>query len=121
MIVAISAVGKNKNDNLDGRFGRCECFHIIDTEKSNLRIMSNKGAASGGGAGIAAASQLIEEGVDVIITGSLGPNAYELVEKSGIKAYSCDMVPVQEAVKMLEKNLLTPIKKAGVAHHGISG
>lgn len=37
-------------------------------------------------AGIAAANQVIEENVSAIITGNLGPNAFELIEKGRNKS-----------------------------------
>ncbi|MHB8131802.1 MAG: NifB/NifX family molybdenum-iron cluster-binding protein [Mobilitalea sp.] len=119
MKIVVSATGKNKESNLDKRFGRCEYFQIFDMETKEMKVLVNDGAKSSGGAGIAAASQVIEEGVDVIITGNLGPNAYELVEKAGIKAYSCDVVPVLDAIEMFQKKQLSEINIAGNAHHGL--
>jgi len=118
MKIVVSATGKNAESNLDKRFGRCDYFQIFDMETKEMKVLENEGAKSSGGAGIAAASQVIEEGVDVIITGNLGPNAYELVEKAGIKAYSCDILPVLKAIEMFEKKQLTEISVAGNAHHG---
>ena len=62
---------------------------------------------------------VIEEKVDIVITGNLGPNAYELVEKAGIKAYSCEVVMVSEAVELFQKDTLQSISSAGNAHHGM--
>jgi predicted Fe-Mo cluster-binding NifX family protein len=119
MKIVISSSGKNKDSALDKRFGRCEYFQIFDMDTKEFNVLSNDGAASSGGAGIAAASQVIEEGVDVVITGNLGPNAFELLEKAGIKAYSCEAVPVSESIEMFQKNQLSEIGAAGNAHHGI--
>lgn len=119
MKIVVSATGKNKESNLDKRFGRCDYFQIYDLETKEFKVLENEGAKSSGGAGIAAASQVIEEGVDVIITGNLGPNAYELVEKAGIKAYSCEVLSIVEAIEMYQKKQLTEISVAGNAHHGV--
>lgn len=119
MKIAVSATGKNKDSHLERRFGRCDYFIIYDTETGDYNAISNKGASSGGGAGIAAASQVIEEDVSVVITGNLGPNAFELIEKAGIKAYSCEALPVDKAVDLLQNNKLSVISTAGNAHHGL--
>ncbi|RDU21805.1 NifB/NifX family molybdenum-iron cluster-binding protein [Anaerosacchariphilus polymeriproducens] len=119
MKIVISATGSSKECLLDRRFGRCEIFQIYDSEKEQYTAIQNKGATAGGGAGIAAAGQIIDEKVDVIITGNLGPNAYELLEKEGIKAYTCEAVMVSEAVDMFQKNQLAEINTAGNAHHGM--
>jgi predicted Fe-Mo cluster-binding NifX family protein len=119
MKIAVSAAGQNKESILDRRFGRCDYFLICDTESGEFKSIRNNGVSSGGGAGIAAASQVIEENVSVIITGNLGPNAFELVEKAGIKAYSCEALPVFRAVEMFQKSGLSEINAAGNAHNGM--
>jgi len=119
MKIAISAEGQNRESLLDRRFGRCDYFLIYDTDTGEFKPIGNNGASSGGGAGIAAASQVLEENVAAIITGNLGPNAFELVEKAGIKAYSCEVLPVFEVVEMFQKNQLSEINVAGNAHHGM--
>ena len=119
MKIAVSATGQNKESQLDRRFGRCEYFLIYDTETEEFKAIGNNGVSSGGGAGIAAASQVIEENVSVIITGNLGSNAFELVEKARITAYSCEALPVFRAVEMFQKNQLSEINTAGNAHHGM--
>jgi predicted Fe-Mo cluster-binding NifX family protein len=119
MKIVISAMGKEKESILDRRFGRCEYFQIFDTETSEFKVVTNKAVNANGGAGIAAANQVIDEGANVLITGNLGPNAYELIEKAGIDAYSCASVPVLQAIEMYQNNQLESIKAAGRAHHGM--
>jgi predicted Fe-Mo cluster-binding NifX family protein len=118
MKIAVSAAGRNNDSVLDKRFGRCEYFQIIDMNTNETKVLSNNGASSSGGAGIAAASQVIEEKADILITGNLGPNAFELIEKAGIKPYSCEKIPISEAVEMFQQNKLEAISISGNAHHG---
>lgn len=120
MKIAISSADKNKESLLDRRFGRCDYFLIFDTETEDFKAISNNGVASGGGAGIAAASQVIEEKITAIITGNLGPNAFELLQKAGIKAYSCEELPVLKAIELFKENKLSEINAAGNAHHGMN-
>lgn len=119
MKIIISATGQDRESLLDRRFGRCEYFIIYDTETKASSVISNRGAYSGGGAGIAAANQVIEEKAEIIITGNLGPNAYELIEKAGIKAYCCDELPVFKAIELFQQNQLSKICMAGNSHHGM--
>lgn len=118
MKIAISATGKTIENLLDMRFGRCEYFQIHDTENGEVKIIENEGQNSGGGAGIAAANQLIDEEVNVIITGNLGPNAFELIEKAGIKAYKCGNIAISSVLDKYKKGELDEIKTSGPAHHG---
>lgn len=119
MKIAISATGKSDNDLLDMRFGRCEYFQIHDTENGEFNAIENKGQMSGGGAGIAAAQQIIDEKVDAIITGNLGPNAFKLIEKSGIKTYRSGNIVISSAVEKYKNGELEEIEIAGEAHQGM--
>lgn len=118
MRIGISAKGRTLDSLLDERFGRCEYFLIYDTENEQLNVLENKGQTASGGAGIKAAQQLIDEKVDLIITGHLGPNAYELIDKAGIKAYKCNRMLISSAIQKLKNNELSEINEAGPAHHG---
>lgn len=118
MKIAISAAGKTSDDLLDMRFGRCEYFQIYNTESGETKIIKNNGQSSSGGAGIAAANQLIDERVDVIITGSLGPNAFEIIERAGIKTYKCSNIVINSVLKKYRNGELEEIKAAGSAHNG---
>lgn len=119
MKIAISATGKEMDSILDRRFGRCAYFLIYDTETKEVEAIRNNGATASGGAGIAAASQVMEKNVEVVLTGNLGPNAFELLEKGEVKAYSCEAVLVSQAIEMFNQNELTLIAAAGSAHHGM--
>ena len=117
MKIAISATGKTNEDLLDMRFGRCEYFQIHDTEKGEFTILENKGQNATGGAGIASSNQLIDEKVDVIITGNLGPNAFGLIQKAQIKAYGCGNININSVLKKYKDGELEEIKISGPANH----
>ena len=119
MKIAVSATGKTMNSLLDVRFGRCEYFQIYDKEGGKFDIVENKGQIASGGAGIAAAQQLIDEKVEVIITGKLGPNAFGLIEKAGIKAYQCESTSIASALEKYKKDELEELRESGPAHHGV--
>lgn len=120
MKIAISAKGKITDDSFDTRFGRCEYFQIYDTEVKATKIVNNKVIEASGGAGIAAANLLIDESVDVVITGSLGPNAFEIIENAEIKAYKCDSTSIAVAIDKYNNNELEEIIISGKAHHGMN-
>lgn len=118
MKIAISATGETNEALLDMRFGRCRYFQIYDTENGETVSLENKGMTSSGGAGIAASNQLVDEKVDVIITGSLGPNAFEIIEKAGIKAYKCGNIAISSVLNKYKNNELSEINTAGASHQG---
>ncbi|OPJ57673.1 NifB/NifX family molybdenum-iron cluster-binding protein [Clostridium oryzae] len=117
MKIAISAAGKDIESLLDTRFGRCEYFQIHDTVSGNINVIENRGKTSSGGAGIAASNQLISENVDVVITGNLGPNAFELIEKAEIKAYKSESIAIKLVLDKYKNGELEEIKISGPAHH----
>jgi len=119
MKIAISASGKNMDSLLDVRFGRCEYFQIHDSESKEVIVIENKGLTCSGGAGIVAAQQLIDENINIIITGNLGPNAFEIIEKAEIKPYKCENISIQSVLEKFKSNELEEITLAGPVHNGM--
>lgn len=120
MKIAISASGRNKDNLLDVRFGRCEYFQIHDSENGEVLVVENKGLTCSGGAGIAASQQLVDENVEVVITGNLGPNAFEIIEKAKIKPYKCVSISIESVLEKFKNNELEEITLAGPAHNGMA-
>lgn len=112
MKVAFSATGKNKDSILDQRFGRCDYFQIYDTETKELKVIDNEGQSASGGAGIAASNQIVNEKVDAVVTGSLGPNAFDIINESEIRMYKCDSISIEAAIEKYNLNQLEEIKSA---------
>ncbi|EDU36549.1 NifB/NifX family molybdenum-iron cluster-binding protein [Clostridium sporogenes] len=119
MKIAISSTGKTMENLLDMRFGRCEYFQIHDTESKEVKILENEGRNASGGAGIVASNQLVDEKVDVIITGNFGPNAFEIIEKAGVKAYKCESISITLVIEKYNKGELEQINMSGPAYHGM--
>lgn len=120
MKIAISSAGKGMESMLDSRFGRCNYFVLYDAASGLIKAVENRGQTSGGGAGIAAAQQIIDEGVEALITGSLGPNAYNLIKTAGIKVYRCENTEVKKAIELLNENKLEELNEAGPSHAGLA-
>lgn len=118
MKVSLSSSGKDLNDNLDLRFGRSPYFIIYDLDTDEYQSIDNKGEKSSGGAGIAAAQQIIDESVEVLITSNVGPNAYELLNSSDIKMYKGKSIPCKLLIQEYKEGKLKEIKEAGPSHKG---
>ena len=113
MKIGISAKGKNREDLLDLHFGRCDYFQVFDSENNTIKVLENKGISASGGAGVVAANQIIDEEVEVVITGSLGPNAFKLISKAGISPYKCEELPIKDVLIKYRNNELEEIKSEG--------
>lgn len=120
MKIAISSFGKESTELLDTRFGRCEYFQIYDTDSGQYESFENEAKGSAQGAGVAASQGVIDRGIDVLITGKLGPNAYELLSDSGIKLYTSESVAVEESVRLYQDGKLQEIVSSGVGHAGLN-
>lgn len=120
MKIAFSSKGKEKSDLIDMRFGRCDYFQIHDTEKETFYVVENKGKSAGGGAGISAAQQLLDEEVEAIVTGNLGPNAFLVIQKANIKTYKAENASVESMLEKFKSGTLDFIEEAGKAHQGMN-
>lgn len=109
MKIAVSSTEQSQEAVLDPRFGRCEFFMIYNTETKENKRVKNIAITATGGAGIEAANQLCEEEIEVVITGELGPNAFKILEKVGIKAFSCAEISVVQALEKYQNGQLTEI------------
>lgn len=119
MKIGISSMGKDMDSIVDVRFGRCNYFIIYDTEKDLVKAVVNKGQMSGGGAGIAAAQQIIDEDVNIVITGNMGPNAFNLLKNSNIRVYRCGSIKIESAIQLFKEGKLEELTQAGPAHAGM--
>jgi len=111
MKIALTTKGKTLSDELDPRFGRAAFFMIYDdVEKSIIKVTDNANILKSGGAGVSSAQEIIAEGVDVLITGALGPNAHNIIGTSGIKVYANDNCrDASDAIEKLSKGELQEI------------
>ncbi|NLC52248.1 MAG: hypothetical protein GX764_08115 [Firmicutes bacterium] len=106
MKIAITVKEKDPGSQVDLRFGRCAYFAIYNDENKQWRFLPNPGAGEGSGAGVKAAQFILEEGVDLLLTGELGPNARQAIEASGIKVYSIPEIIAFEALERCSRGEL---------------
>lgn len=121
MKIAISASGQETSSQLDPRFGRCPFYAVYDNEKKDWNFLSNPGALEGSGAGVKAAQFLLEQNVDVLLTGNLGPNASSILSSAGLKVFSLPEVSLEEAIQQYGEGKGRPITGATVSSHTGSG
>jgi len=119
MIVAITAVGDRLDSDIDPRFGRCRYFIFVNLETNAVTAVAN--AATAGGAGIAAGQTLVTYGAKAVITGDVGPNAFQVLSAAGIKIYTGISGKVKDAVEAFKAGKLKNIGQASVEqHYGLS-
>lgn len=107
MKVAISATGDNLNADVDKRFGRCSWFLFVDTGSLQFEAIGNKNADAASGAGTACAQLVLEKEVDAVISGQVGPNAYEVLKQGGVKIFIASQeMSAREAIDKFKNNEL---------------
>ena len=115
MKIAISATGEGLGSQVDERFGRCPNFVIVELEEESKEIkdsedMENTATAQMGGVGITASQMVADRGVKAVITGNMGPRAFQVFQQLGIEVYRgsgtvrevCEKFAKNELIKMSE-------------------
>ncbi len=117
MKVAVTSYGQDLSSKVDLSFGRAKWFVVVDTEKENVEAHSNKQNVNAAqGAGIQAAQNISNFGVDVVLTGNVGPNAFRTLSAASIKIFIVDkdIETVQDALSEWEADRLQEVSEATI-------
>ena len=117
MNIAITATGPALDADIDPRFGRCQYFVIVDLETGQFEAIANSGTMAGGGAGVATAQMIAGKGVEAVITGNCGPNAYQVLSVVGIKVITGVAGKVQVAIHGYKSGTLEASSQPNVTAH----
>ncbi len=118
--IAVSSEGPDLDSPVDPRFGRSAGFVIIDPDTMESEYVDN--AASQGmaqGAGIQTAELMSRHGVGVVLTGYVGPKAFQALSAAGIKiGQNLEELSVRQA---LERYKSGQVSMAGGPNRGNAG
>jgi predicted Fe-Mo cluster-binding NifX family protein len=123
MKIAISATAPNLDASVDPRFGRAPYFIIADTDSMQFEAIENSSAVASGGAGISTAQMIAGKAVQAVLTGSCGPNAYEVLSAAGVQVITGASGKVRDAILSFKQGRLMPPASAPNAppHSGMGG
>lgn len=122
MKIAVSATAASLDAEVDPRFGRCQYFVIVDPDTMQFESLENSGVMAGGGAGIATAQTIAGKGVEAVLTGNCGPNAYQVLSAAGIKVVTGVSGKVRQAVEDYKSGKLKASSQPNVpGHFGMGG
>jgi len=123
MKIAISASSDDLNGQVSPVFGRCPGFLIVETEGSERKshsFVSNTAMNAVHGAGTAAAQAVINQGVNAVISGNLGPNAFARLQQAGIKFYPAFGMNIKEAIEKVVSGQINETPNASTsANYGL--
>ena len=117
MKIGITSTGEDLNAQIAPRFGRCRYFLIVDTDTMSFESISNESSMASGGAGIQAAQTVAKAGVEVVVTGNMGPNAFQTLSATGIIVFTSANGTVKEAIEKYKNGELKKIESASVGSH----
>jgi predicted Fe-Mo cluster-binding NifX family protein len=121
MKVAVSASGGTLDSPVDPRFGRSPYYVLVDTETMEYEALPNTSMNAPSGAGIGAAQVVARRGVDAVLTGSVGPNATQVLSQSGIEILTGAQGTVRQVVDAFKKGELKASTQAGYVGYGRGG
>jgi predicted Fe-Mo cluster-binding NifX family protein len=118
MRVAVSSSGKTLDSQVDPRFGRCPFYIIIDVDTMEHEVINNTSMSAPSGAGIAAAQLVTGRGIDVVLTGSVGPNATQVLSQAGVKIITGAQGSIRRAIEAFKKGDLKETQQAPYSGYG---
>jgi predicted Fe-Mo cluster-binding NifX family protein len=103
MKICITSQGDNLDSQLDPRFGRCQYFIIVDTESLESESINNPGINTMGGAGVQSGQLVAAKGVKAVLTGNVGPNAFQTLQAAGIDVITGISGTIKDVIEKYKK------------------
>jgi predicted Fe-Mo cluster-binding NifX family protein len=119
--VAVSSTGQELSSQVEPRFGRSPYFILIDPNTKEFETIENPNVNAMGGAGIQTAQLVANNGIEVVLTGSCGPNAYQTLQAAGVKVITGVSGTVNEALERYKSGHYKPTSGPNVAAHSGMG
>jgi predicted Fe-Mo cluster-binding NifX family protein len=107
--IAITSEGPPLEDLIDPRFGRAAGFIIIDPISLKFEyVLNGEAQVRDQGAGIQAAETVARQGVTAVLTGYVGPKAFQALAAAGIQvAQDLENITVREALDRYNQGVVT--------------
>jgi predicted Fe-Mo cluster-binding NifX family protein len=103
MKICVSSQGNTLDSQVDPRFGRCLYFLVVDTDTLEYEAIKNPNIDAMGGAGIQSGQLMADKHVKAVITGNVGPNAFQTLQAAGIEVITGASGSVKEVVERYKR------------------
>lgn len=121
MKVVVTSNGTDMNSEASPAFGRCPVYVFVDTETMGFEAVANPAANASGGAGIQAAQFVVAQGAQAVLTGNVGPNAYDVLQAANVPVLRHTGGTVRQAVEAYKAGKLQSAAGASVRAHAGMG
>jgi len=111
MKIAIATTGNSLEDNVALHFGKAKNFIVYDLENKKYDVYENPEVSGGK---LLPPDFLAEKGVDVVISFSLGPAAFEKFKNYNIKMFKAEKGTILENLNLFQKGLLKKLTKEDI-------
>ena len=122
MKIAVSSQGDTLDAAASPVFGRCPTYLFVEPETMEFEAVPNPAMNQAGGAGIQAAQFVVNQGAGAVLSGNLGPNAYDVLQAAGVPGFLVSEGTVRQAVDAYKAGQLQAMGGPNVsAHAGMRG
>jgi predicted Fe-Mo cluster-binding NifX family protein len=104
--ICVTSEGKTLDSNVDPRFGRCQYFTFVDTNTLEFEAVENPSMQAMGGAGVQSAQLVSSKGAKAVVTGNVGPNAFQTLNAAGIGIFIGASGTIKNAIEDYKKGKL---------------
>ena len=119
MKIAFSVISGDPDVEFSTRFGRCRSFLIADLDLGDWQEVENPAIDAQGGAGTQVVQYLASMGVNAVVSGRYGPNAFEALQAAGMDAYLANSGSPRELLADCQEGRLS--KASGPSGGGFHG
>ena len=122
MRICVTSTAGDLDAQIDPIFGKCPHFVIVDPDTMEFDILSNEDISALGGACLQLVQVIIDNSVDLVITGNVGPNAIKTLSSAGIEIVTGASGTVRNSVEMYKSGRFQKTDGTSVSEQGkISG
>ena len=118
MKIVMTTSSNSLDAELDKRFGRAPGFLIYNSETQEHEFIDNRQNINAAqGAGIQAAQNVAEAGVQAVVSGHFGPKAFRALEAAGVEMFTCEAKTVDDALMDFKRERLSASDAPDVEGH----
>jgi len=121
MKIVVTADGGTLDAQASPVFGRCPAYVFVETETMQFEAVQNPAVSASGGAGVQAAQFVIERGAQAVLTGNVGPNAFNVFQAARVPVHLFGGGTVRQAVEAYKAGQLPVMGGANVPAHAGMG